>query len=67
MNYKELAAAQEEYIISMRRYFHEHPEILNHEDNTCLKILIYRLKKFQPHGGIGHTAVFTVLLLNQQG
>lgn len=64
MNYKELAAAQEEYIISMRRYFHEHPEISNHEDNTCLKILIYRLKKFQLHGGIGHTAVFTVLLLN---
>lgn len=34
MNFKELAEQNEEYIISQRRYFHQHPELSNEEKNT---------------------------------
>ena len=31
---RELAKAQEEYVIKMRRYFHEHPEVSRQEKET---------------------------------
>lgn len=37
-DYRTLAAAQEDYIISMRRYFHEHPEISRQEEGTIARI-----------------------------
>lgn len=53
----ELAKKYEEYIISMRRYFHENPELSDHEDKTVEK-LSEELTKMGiehvviPHGGI---------------
>lgn len=38
MNVKELALAEKDYIVSMRRYFHAHPELGNHEVNTTKRI-----------------------------
>ncbi len=39
MNVKELALAEKDYIVSMRRYFHQHPELGNHEVNTTKRIV----------------------------
>ena len=53
----ELAKKYEDYIISMRRYFHTHPELSDHEDGTVEK-LSEELTKMGvehviiPHGGI---------------
>ena len=53
----ELAKKYEDYIISMRRYFHENPELSDHEDATVER-LSEELKKLDvehvivPHGGI---------------
>ena len=38
MDYKQLAQEQEEYVISMRRQFHEHPEVSWKEDWTIAHI-----------------------------
>lgn len=39
MNVKELALAEKDWIISLRRYFHQHPELGNHELNTTKRIV----------------------------
>ena len=42
MNLKELgelAKGQQEYIVAMRRYFHEHPEVSEHEVHTKEKLM----------------------------
>ena len=57
MKVYELAKAVEPYVIEMRRYFHEHPELSNHEDKT-IERLCEELDKMGisyevvPHGGI---------------
>ena len=57
MKVYELAIAVEPYVIEMRRYFHEHPELSNHEDKT-IERLCEELDKMGisyevvPHGGI---------------
>lgn len=38
MDYKQLAREQEEYVISMRRHFHQHPEISWKEERTIARI-----------------------------
>ncbi|MBQ1446032.1 MAG: hypothetical protein IIZ14_02135, partial [Solobacterium sp.] len=48
----ELAKKYEDYIISMRRYFHEHPELSDHEDAT-----IERLSEELTGMGIDHVVI----------
>ncbi|MCR5372575.1 MAG: amidohydrolase [Solobacterium sp.] len=48
----ELAKKYEDYIISMRRYFHEHPELSDHEDAT-----IDRLSEELTGMGIDHVVI----------
>ena len=53
----ELAKKHEEYIVSMRRYLHEHPELSDHEDETCKKIseelTAMGIENVEiPHGGV---------------
>ena len=38
MKVYELAKAVDPYVVSMRRYFHEHPELSNKEDKTIERI-----------------------------
>ena len=57
MKVYELAKAVDPYVVSMRRYFHEHPELSNQEDKTIERIgqelagmgIEYEVV---PHGGI---------------
>ena len=57
MDYKKLAWEQEDYIVAMRREFHRHPEVSDHEDRTVARIM-EELKKMDidsievPHGGV---------------
>ena len=34
----EIAKKHQDYIVAMRRYFHENPELSDHEDNTVARI-----------------------------
>lgn len=57
MDYKQLAQEQEEYVISMRRQFHEHPEVSWKEDWTIAHIAqeltTYGISYVEvPNGGI---------------
>ncbi len=48
----EVAKKYEDYIISMRRYFHEHPELSNQEDKT-----VEKLSRELTSMGIEHTVI----------
>ena len=53
----ELAKGYQEYIVSMRRYFHENPELSNREDSTIATISDELTKmgiehEIIPHGGL---------------
>ena len=61
MDYKALAAAQEEYVITVRRHLHKHPEISDHEDNTVAFISEELTKMGIPNVNVPHGGVFGFL------
>lgn len=66
MDYKALAAAQEEYVITVRRHLHKHPEISDHEDNTVAFISEELTKMGIPNVNVPHGGVFGFLGMKQK-
>lgn len=59
--------AEKGYLVSLRRYFHRHPELALKEERTA-KVIEQELERFQiPHTRIGATGVLGVLRGNQKG
>lgn len=51
-------AAEKEYLIGLRRYFHMHPEVSLHEYNTAKRIEEELDKSKIPHRRIGETGIY---------
>lgn len=60
-DYKALAATQKEYTVSMRRYFHQHPELSDCEDATCAKICEELAAMEIPYVNVPRGGVFAFL------
>lgn len=58
MALKDYVTTEKEYIINLRRYFHEHPEVSLKEFHTCKKIEQELDQLGIPHRRVGETGVY---------
>ena len=61
MTIAELAAKYEQYVIDMRREFHENPELSHHEERTVRRIREELDKLGIPNITVGHNNVIGTL------